>query len=294
MKDRDFIPEELFNIRSNLLQILSKDKKLNDDTKGDVLIKKRFEEGNLIIYPKILSPVAELMIVDRLISSAKMRNIWRLMKKRSSDYKPVRLEGRYSYSGHYNQYINLYAACLSAKWQWINASRRTPSELEEYLKLIANKSIELSKLLLEENLEDVSRTKQYIDRKYMNKIFHDVDTNPNEYPDIKITKYNFSLKQWAQLLIEIHEDILPSVPDILEALSKKIVQQKNKLAVLSQPNPKNAESIFFVRVLSDYFSKSYGSPLHAYVAAVANAVLGMSLTSEKVRNIVRIPRKITR
>ena len=287
MKIPDWAPIELVNARKNLIKIIEDNDELS---RGDVLRKERFSNGRRYVGPKILSPNAELRVLEALISSDEMKNFWRLIKKRKNTFKPTRLEGIYLYCGHPNQVLNLYAACLSAKWQWNNSSKLTLAEQKKSYEDISSRAKELAELLIDANLNKDLRIESYVLRSDRDKILADIKNNPSEYPSQKITKYKFTVVQWADILLEMYEDILPSIPDILEALSIKINEQIKQHGSIKKPNSKDAEAHLFVRVLSQYFLSSYGTPLHEHVKVIANAVLGVSITAENVRALVRLNR----
>jgi hypothetical protein len=84
---------------------------------------------------------------------------------------------------------------------------------------------------------------------------------------------------------------LPTVPEVLLRLHDKAREHAAFPMYIMQPNSPDAQLHHFIRSIAKYLTESYGSPLYDNVAAVGNAIFGITTTtSDDVRSLLRVDR----
>jgi hypothetical protein len=113
----------------------------------------------------------------------------------------------------------------------------------------------------------------------------------NGLPDWR-TQTGITRSAWAY-------DVLPawpSLPEVLRELAVQVEKQANDAMnrprlVERQRDSEDYRQRYFVRALTAYFVKEYGSPLYGTTAYIASAVLDTVLTKEEVEKLTRGPTK---
>lgn len=89
-----------------------------------------------------------------------------------------------------------------------------------------------------------------------------------------------------QVLETITKALETSVIDLVEALAARL-ESNVVQRLLSKPNDVNACRVYFIRMLSSYMQRAYGSPLHDIVAATTRALFNVEINGAWVSQLTK-------
>ena len=230
------------------------------------------EKGQLYIGRYYLMYDTQIEIGEALASSPGMELVWKRLLKRRSSFKPR----PFLIAGGMTPASNLFGACVEIENNWINLPQRTRAQAREMYSSIAALSNQLIELLLEVSSRDLLDVTSFIEHA-RRKAF--IDSLEGDGHDIW---YGFD-----GYLDHLLGELVEPIPGLLLKLQKRALEHAQQPVAVSQPNSRNAKINYFIQALSDYFTRSYGQPLHAHVAAVVNAVLGANADEDRVRALLR-------
>lgn len=204
-----------------------------------------------------IGDVAKLRIIEPLVTKPIMETVWRNLRRREMRFKQI-----VSLNGDRGQPGNLVGACVEAEMRWLNLPKWTKTEYKKLHEEIASLALQLCELTTKvHNSRDLLDVRKYITDEQYKRLLDGL-----EYDDHEIW-YGFE-----GYLDDVLSRVLPPVPRILLELHKRALEKAKQPRAVSQPKAPSAKLNFFISEISGYFTKSYGQPLHAHVAAVVSAL----------------------
>jgi hypothetical protein len=254
---RPRVEEEKKRIKAAKLRIIDK--------------KAELENRQLHIGMYFVGSTTEYRIAQALMTAAGMAAVWKNLQRRVSSFKPVR-----SLHGGMAQACNLQGACVEIENRWINLPKLTRAESRKLHMNIAATSLQLTEQLLQVEARDLLDIRKFIDEEREKDFVKGLEKDGREL------WYGF--EGYLDYLLG---EMLEPIPALLLKLHKRALEYANHPLVVSQPNSRNAKANYFIQELSKYFTKSYGRPLHAHVAAVVSAILQTDVSEDRVRALLR-------
>ncbi len=182
----------------------------------------------------------EIEILEKLIireNDPNIREIWQHFENKSFD------ELKYF----------LFVIEIKKASDYPQSMRRTGKTKISELNTIAKKSRELSKLIKYNHW--LERTPAFD--------FFPLDRKQDIEKQLSIK----NLRMYSFLTAPIFENILEEVANKAERETKQPVLAK-------QPNKKDANHVYFARILSNYMASTFNDPLHKEVTSITNAIFG--------------------
>jgi hypothetical protein len=229
------------------------------------------ENGELYVGMHFVGHSAEYKIAKALISEPGMETVWKNLRRHNHSFKPIRF-----LFGGATQARNLHGACLEAETRWINLPKRTPTESRKLHRNIAALSLQLAELLLQVESRGLLDIRKFIDK-------------GREHEFLKaLVRGGYDLwPGFEGYMDHLLGGLIEPMPGLLLKLHKRSLEQAEIPMAVSRPHSRNAKVNYFIRELSEYFSRAYNQPLHAHVAAVVSAVLNADVDEDRVRALIR-------
>nr|WP_315486788.1 hypothetical protein [uncultured Undibacterium sp.] len=201
-------------------------------------------------------------LIEKLISNPSMKSVWEALERRQ-------ISDRYA--------IDIYTVCDSTILAWRHSPKKSPMERNELLLNIIRTASALRELIDQSEDHDFYNDLEAISDDKISWLLDALNSgNPYETPKEHIDYARFS----------IHE-IVPPIRLALLNLEMKTAEFLKIEPLVRKPQSKNAEVHHFVRVLSNYFRKTYKQPLHETVATLACVALDRDdIDSDFVRKLV--------
>jgi hypothetical protein len=218
-----------------------------------------------------LGAAEQLKILEKLISNPAMQDVWEKLERRANSFKPLM-----SLHGGKTCGRNLFGACVEAESDWGSTPKMTRTQSRKFYDNIASLSLQLAELLVDESSPDLVEVRRFINKESRTHFVKELEQDGHEL------WYGFD-----GYLDYLLSELLGTVPGILLQLHKRALEQAKTPVAISQPNSPSAKVNFFIRWLSNYFTKSYGQPLHSHVASVTNVLLGSDVDEDRVRALIR-------
>jgi hypothetical protein len=243
--------------------------------------RRMLEEGKLYVGKYFLGAEMQRQILSALITHQSMKSVWAALNRRAASFKPVNM---FPY-GRQTAAYNLYGACLTAEFRWLNLPRRTRTEARKLYGKIATHAGALADLLLQDSQNTALLSMNTLVPKHRFEAFRNGlldDDHPNWG----------GFEHWLDILV--YETLLEPLPAYLLTLEKRAKALAIQPPAVKQPKSKAAKANFFVELLSEYFTKAYGSPLHAHVSTIVSAIFNTEIDEDRVRALLRTRKKSPR
>jgi hypothetical protein len=271
MKIPSWAPLELVDVYNDLKNEVAKERSGPLKTFDP---RKALEDGWLYVGEYFPGAAMQLAVVEPLITNPAMKTVWAALYRRASDFKPA---ATFPY-GRQTQAHNLTGACLVAEFRWLNLPRRTRTESKKFYGKIATHAGALADLLLQDPQNEALLAMSTL------------------VPRRRVDKFREALiaddhRPWGGfdgwLNMEIFETLLEPLPAYLLTLQKRAKHLTVQPPAVKQPKSKAAKTNFFIELLSEYFTKAYGSPLHSHVATIVSAIFNIEIGEDRVRALLR-------
>jgi hypothetical protein len=210
-------------------------------------------------------------IAKALIAEPGMESVWKNLQRHADSFKPKR-----SLNGGMTPACNLYGACVETEIRWINVPKRTRTESRKLYKNIASLSLQLTELLLQVESRELLDIRQFIDEERQKEFIKALEKDGHDL-----------WRCFDGYLDHLLGGLIEPMPGLLLKLHKRALEHAELPLAVSQPNSPNAKVNYFIRELSEYFTRAYGQPLHAHVAAIVSAVLNTDVDEDRVRALIR-------
>lgn len=218
-----------------------------------------------LLRSQIILPKDEgIKLIEKLISSPQMKTVWAALKKRNTS-------DRYA--------IDLYSVCDSIICSWRADPKLSPSERADQLLQIIRSAEQLESLL-----------SKSLDFHH----YHDVETISDE-------KISWLLEELSAESIWRNEkqnidyarfclhEVVPSIHVTLLNIQTNAAKYLQIEPLVRKPQSKNADIHYFIRLLSNYFRRNYGQPLHDSVAATTCTIFDRDdIDVDYVRKLVAL------
>jgi hypothetical protein len=271
-------PDELVQLRNELLPKAQAEAERAKAGTIEIFNKRKsLEDGHFYIGQYFSAAQVRLKILDALIVSEDMRDVWRNLKRREHSFKPV---FRSLLVACKTPASSLYGFCIEVEHDWLNMPKRTRAESKRLHTNIAERALQLTELLLEIEDGHLLDTRKYIDPEQLTHFKKGLEKDGHE------DWYGFD-----GYLDYLLGEVLPPVPCITLRLHKRALECAEQPLAVKQPKSPNARVHYFVRRISAYFVRSYGQPLHSHVAAIVRAICAVNVDEDRVRALIRVTQK---
>jgi hypothetical protein len=247
------------------------------------------------------NPLAEqLRIARALATDERLKEVWKRIRMRTNRSQPplpkeigsnFALVAPSGSVAHLHGYISdtklpvqgLFFACVSIFDDWKRLRKWTRAEARTHYQEIAKRAERLEELLVaESDAECVTLTavSRYVPDAMLKALARSLGMKDDDFTGAN------GAAAFAQ---EFLDEMLPDLAHVAAELAKRARQLAKAPGALTQPKNLRAEHHFFARCLSAHFLERYGTPLHAHVAAIENAIFEFSpgssleVTEDEVR-----------
>lgn len=180
------------------------------------------------------------VLLDKMITKLRMKAVWKTLARRIQEDI---------------EYSHFFDVCELSMYGWHGAIRRTKEEQKALHQEIHDTAGKLIYLIRESGEFDFYSMSDLIGDSSIYGLMDALDTQ-NEL-------------SYARSYVS---DIMPKIEEVLEDISERAIQYREKESSVKKPGSKRAHVQYFVRALSHYLNSKYNQPLHE-VVAVTTSVL---------------------
>jgi hypothetical protein len=214
------------------------------------------DDHHLVLREVLLADKESLLLLGRLLTDLRMKDVWNALAKRSSND---------------NHFFLFLFACVRGLRGWQLDRKYTASERKALSQELQSTIALLDALIKKTGLDIRFSMADLISTDTVSRILQDLRSSR----DIS----------FGRLVIGGR---LPKITDILVSLSTGAQQYGEEEPTDRRPNGENADIRYFVRNLSQYLRQKYRQPLHEVVSSTTEVVFDRrDISSDYVRDLVR-------
>lgn len=231
---------------------------------------------------RVVSTRATTLRVLRAVleDNSSLRSMWENLGRRDRR-EPRRTDGepKESFSA------GVFLACIDACEKWDRLPKLSKSETRDLYRKIAKQALEVSGLLHSSREERLNSVTALLEPEHRADLERGYEIGFAEYNPRNL--FQMSKQDYVDAGLSM---ALGEVSHLLFKLSVRADELSHNPPGIPQPKSSGAQAHHFVRELSSYFSNRYRQPLHAHVAALANAVVKANIDESHVRALIRADR----